>query len=91
MLQIFRDGRPVSMASFLPVQYLCNGAYVDARAANGVATLPEYRGQKLAEQILRFAEENIVVPLILSPAEESLIRYYENLGFKNAFQGERKM
>ena len=25
-----------------------------------------------------------------SPAEESLIRYYENLGFKNAFQGERK-
>ena len=30
------------------------------------------------------------MPLILSPAEESLIRYYENLGFKNAFQGERK-
>ena len=25
MLVIFRDGRPVSMASFLPVQYLCNG------------------------------------------------------------------
>ncbi len=27
-----------------------------------------------------------IVPLILSPAEESLIRYYENLGFKNAFR-----
>ena len=59
MLVIFRDGRPVSMASFLPVQYLCNGAYVDARYVYAVATLPEYRGQKLAEQILRFAEENI--------------------------------
>ena len=65
-------------------------AYVDARYVYAVATLPEYRGQKLAEQILRFAEEKYQVPLILSPAEESLIRYYENLGFKNAFQGERK-
>ena len=30
------------------------------------------------------------MPLILSPAEESLTRYYEKLGFKNAFQGEHK-
>ena len=30
------------------------------------------------------------MPLILSPAEESLTRYYENLGLVNAFQGERK-
>lgn len=90
MLVIFRDGRPVSMASFLPVQYLCSGAYVDARYVYAVATLPEYRGQKLAEQILRFAEEKYQVPLILSPAEESLTRYYEKLGFKNAFQGEHK-
>ena len=45
---------------------------------------------KLAEQILRFAEEKYQVPLILSPAEESLTRYYEKLGFKNAFQGEHK-
>ena len=90
MLVIFRDGRPVSMASFLPVQYLCSGAYVDARYVYAVATLPEYRGQKLAEQILRFAEEKYQVPLILSPAEESLTRYYEKLGFKNGFRGERK-
>ena len=65
------------MASFLPVQYLCNGTYVDARYVYAVATLPEYRGQKLAEQILRFAEEKYQMPLILSPAEESLTRYYE--------------
>ena len=38
MLVIFRDGRPVSMASFLPLQYLCSGAYVDARCVCGCDT-----------------------------------------------------
>ena len=37
-----------------------------------------------------FCGRKIQMPLILSPAEESLTRYYENLGFKNAFRGERK-
>lgn len=89
MLVIYQDGKAVSMASFLPVQYLCQGEYQDARYVYAVATLPEYRGQGLAAQILRFAAKKYEEPLILAPAEESLMQYYENLGFMRAFPETR--
>lgn len=90
MLVIHADGRPVSMASFLPVQYLCQGEYLDARYVYAVATLPEYRGRGFASKILTFAKEKYDEPLILAPAEESLMQYYERLGFKRAFPDTRR-
>lgn len=90
MLVVYEDGRAVSMASFLPVRYLCEGEYVPARYVYAVATLPEYRGKGLAKHILQFAQEHYKQPLILAPAEESLMRYYETLGFKRAFQDTRE-
>lgn len=90
MLIIREEGKAVSMASFLPVRYLCDGEYVDARYVYAVATLPEYRGRGLAKRILTFAQEHYGQPLILAPAEESLMRYYETLGFQKAFPDTRE-
>lgn len=89
MLVIYRDGKAVSMASFLPAEYLSGGAYVSARYVYAVATLPEYRGQGLASGILKFARARFEEPLILAPAEESLNAYYEKLGFQRAFGSEK--
>ncbi len=89
MLIIREDQKVVSMASFLPVRYLCEGQYVDARYVYAVATLPEYRGRGLAKRILTFAQKHYDKPLILAPAEESLMRYYETLGFQKAFPDTR--
>lgn len=90
MLVIFEDGVPVSMASFLPVEYYCGGEYVPARYVYATATLPEYRGRGFAGQILKFAGERYNQPLILSPGEESLVKYYEGLGFRRAFPEIKK-
>lgn len=90
MLVVYEDGRAVSMASFLPVHYLCEDEYVPARYVYAIATLPEYRGKGLAKHILQFAHEHYMQPLILAPAEESLMRYYETLGFKRAFPDTRE-
>lgn len=90
MLVIYQDGKAVSMASFLPVQYLCDGAYTDARYVYAVATLPAYRGRGLAGRILAFAQEYYKQPLILAPAEESLMQYYASMGFQKAFPDTRE-
>lgn len=89
MLIICEDGRAVSMAGFLPVRYLCDGEYVDARYVYAAATLPEYRRRGHAGRILQFAHEHYGQPLILAPAEEGLVRYYERMGFQRAFPDTR--
>lgn len=88
MLVIHEDGKIVSMASFLPVEYCHDGTYLNARYVYAVATLPEYRGRGLAGEILAFAKEHFEEPLILAPAEESLCKYYEEKGFQMAFSRE---
>lgn len=90
MLVIHVDGRAVSMASFLPVRYLCGDEYVDARYVYAVATLPEYRGKGYAKRILQFAQEHYKQPLILAPAREALVQYYEKQGFELAFLDTRE-
>lgn len=89
MLVIHADGNIVSMASFLPVHYRMDGAYVDAYYVYAVGTLPEYRDRGYATQILEFAKEWYRAPLLLAPAGESLTGYYAKRGFRTAFSGER--
>ena len=90
MLIIKQDGKAVSMASFLPVQYLHEGSYIDACYVYAVATLPEYRGQGYARKIMEYARALYEQPLLLAPAEESLITYYEKIGFQSAFPRTRQ-
>lgn len=90
MLVIYEDGKAVSMASFLPAQYMHQEAYQDVRYVYAVATLPEYRGRGLAGKILKFAQNLYEEPLLLAPAEESLLAYYEKLGFQRAFPESRE-
>lgn len=90
MLIIKQEGKAVSMASFLPVQYLHEGTYIDSCYVYAVATLPEYRGRGFAARIMEFAEELYEQPLLLAPADESLISYYEKLGFQRAFPHTRQ-
>lgn len=89
MLVIYKEGQAVSMASFLPMRYLCEGEYVEARYVYAVATLPQYRSRGLAGRILQFAKEYYGQPLVLAPAEDELMRYYEKLGFYRAFSDTR--
>lgn len=87
MLVIHMDGKPVSMASFLPVTVTVHGEKKPARYVYAVATLPDYRDRGYAAEILRFAAEYYKEPLILQPAEEELVDYYAKLGFVKAFEG----
>lgn len=86
MLVIHADGKPVSMASFLPVQVTINGEKIDARYVYAVATLPEYRRRGYASEMIKYASEKYQEPLILQPAEEALEKYYASLGFEKAFE-----
>lgn len=86
MLTIWQDGKVVSMASFLPAEYVSkNGERIPVRYVYAVATLPEYRGRGYAEQILMFAGSLWGEALVLCPAEESLYGYYQRMGFVKAF------
>ena len=90
MLVLHEDGKIVSMASFLPVRYEHNGEETDARYVYAVATLPKYRGRGYASKILSFAKEHYGQPLLLAPAGEELMGYYERLGFVRAFPDTRE-
>lgn len=85
MYVIYQDNRPVSMASLLPVRVTINGRKENARYVYAVATLPEYRHQGHASEIIRHAAEKYGEPLILQPADRDLQKYYERRGFREAF------
>lgn len=85
MYVIYQDNRPVSMASFLPVQVTINGKKEDARYVYAVATLPEYRKRRYASEIIKYAAEKYRQPLILQPADRNLQEYYAGCGFVEAF------
>lgn len=88
MLVIYRDGRPVSMASFLPAVYHTAKGAIPVRYVYAVATLPEYRRQGLAEKILICGSKLWDEPLVLCPADEHLYHYYGKMGFVTGFRSE---
>lgn len=85
MFVIHEDGRPVSMASFLPVQITMNREPENARYVYAVATLPAYRKKGYAAEILRHAADKYKEPLILQPSDDGLHEYYGGLGFVEGF------
>jgi hypothetical protein len=86
MFVIYEDGRPVSMASFLPVNIFIEGEYVSAKYVYAVATLPQYRNKGYAAEILKYASQKYNEPLILQPENDELVKYYEKLGFVTGFK-----
>lgn len=88
MLVIYRDGKPVSMASFLPAVYHTPKGAIPVRYVYAVATLPEYRRQGLAKQLLICGSELWDEPLVLCPADGHLSRYYGKMGFVWCFRSE---
>lgn len=88
MLVIHRDGKPVSMASFLPAVYYTKNGAIPVRYVYAVATLPEYRRQGLAQKIIACGSELWDEPLVLSPADAHLYQYYGKMGFVCAFRSE---
>ncbi len=85
MMVIHQDGKPVSMASFLPAFLKQGEEQIPVKYVYAVATLPQYRGKGYAGKILEHASQKYGQPLILQPAEEELETYYKKLGFLNYF------
>lgn len=85
MLVIQRQGRPVSMATFLPADIQTPIGNLEGYYVYAVATLPEYQGQGLSTRILEFAQQHWQKPLLLSPAESSLRIFYAKLGFQPVY------
>lgn len=77
-----QDGQAVSVAYLLPLTYEKKGQEpVKSWYLYAAATLPEYRGRGYFAEILVFIRKNIQEPVILVPAEASLVGYYEKQGF----------
>ena len=77
---IEENGRIVSMLFLLPTvfkaeQQSIKGAYIYA-----AATLKEYRGNGYMSRLIEEIKGDF--PLFLRPANDNLINFYENLGFK---------
>jgi hypothetical protein len=90
MLLIYRDGQPVSMGTFLPAVYHTQNGDLPVRYLYALATHPDYRGRGLAEQIMRCGMKLWDEPIVLSPGEPSLYRYYEKRGFVRCFRSEQQ-
>jgi hypothetical protein len=90
MLLIFRDGRPVAMGTFLPALYHTKNGDLPVRYLYALGTHPDYRSQGLARQIMTCGMELWDEPIVLSPGEPSLYRYYEKQGFVRCFRSENR-
>ncbi|MCM1187592.1 MAG: GNAT family N-acetyltransferase [Lachnoclostridium sp.] len=86
MLVIHEDGKPVSMASFLPIQLKQEEQWIPVRYVYAVATLPQYRGRGFATEILQHGFDKYGEPLLLQPETEELKRFYEKMGFVDGFE-----
>lgn len=76
------EGRAVSAAYLLPVWYVKDRDCIErCYYLYAAATLPAYRGQGCFARILQFVNKSITEPVILVPASDELIGYYQGQGF----------
>ncbi len=85
MLVCMEDKKPVAMTTFLKAYLVIGEGEIPVHYAYTVATLPEYRGRGYAKMLLEKGKQHFRTPIVLEPASESLIYYYEKLGFRMAF------
>lgn len=85
MLVCMEDKKPVAMTTFLKAYLVTGEGEIPVHYAYAVATLPEYRGRGYAKMLLEKGKQHFQTPIVLEPASESLIYYYEKLGFCMAF------
>lgn len=83
------EGKPVSMAFFLPAHLRVGGKNYAVRYLYAASTLPAYRGKGIFRDLLNTAlsifKERGTAACFLNPAERSLVEYYSRFGFKPAF------
>lgn len=83
------DGKPVSMAFFLPAVLHGDGGKYAVRYLYAASTLLAYRGQGIFSDLLKttlqILKERGVAACFLNPAEPSLVTFYRRFGFEPAF------
>lgn len=84
------DGRVVSMLFLLPAEIIVAGERNPVWYVYACATLPEYRGRGLMQQLLSTAFEAAILQsvfaLVLVPASESLFGFYEKSGYSRLYK-----
>ena len=88
-----RDGETITaMLTVVPASYHANGETVDAAYLYAVATDPAFQGKGIASRLLLATHELLkkegVRVSTLFPAEESLYRFYEKVGYRRGFSVE---
>lgn len=82
LLTIHDEDKIVSMTTFMPADLVSpSGDEVPCYYAYAVATLKSHRKRGFAERVLKTFQEEVKMPIILTPASEGLSKYYEKLGF----------
>ncbi len=79
------EGKAVSVISLMPMNYVNESAPLKGYYMFGVATLKEYEGKKLAAGLILHASGLLTIEgydfIFERPANQSLNKYYFNLGF----------
>ena len=83
------DGEITSMLTVVPAFYQKDGECFDAAYLYAVGTAPEWRGKGIASRLLSKTHELLrkdgIKAAMLFPAEDSLYRFYEKLGYRGGF------
>ncbi|QOX65394.1 GNAT family N-acetyltransferase [Anoxybacterium hadale] len=87
---LLKDGQIVSMLSMIPADIVLEeGTRQKSAMIYGVATHPDHQKMGLADELMRFCNQYLAAQEIgttfLVPAGESLFRFYEKRGYKEAF------
>ena len=83
-------GKIVSAVHMFPMDLKLSGKIFKSFYVYGACTLPKYQGKGYMTRLLNFVEEDLKGKnrdfVFLVPETESLIKFYEKLGFKNFFK-----
>lgn len=91
MLCIRQQGTIVSFANLLPVRLNCGKEYMDAIYLYAVATDITDRGNGYVSRLIAHIQEEYHMPVIVVPAEETLIPFYRELGFCPFFEEQQSV